>query len=94
MTQVLPHNSKSAATWGSGGEAYDKVSASIADAIDHVVNRVWPQPAERVLDVATGTGWTARRLASRGANVTGVDIEGEAMRGVTWCVVEEVESGD
>jgi len=23
-----------------------------------------------------------------------VSIEGEAMRGVTWCVVEEVESGD
>ncbi len=23
-----------------------------------------------------------------------VEIEGEAMRGVTWCVVEEVESGD
>ena len=23
-----------------------------------------------------------------------VSIEGEAMRGVTWCIVEEVESGD
>jgi 4-oxalocrotonate tautomerase len=23
-----------------------------------------------------------------------VEIEGEAMRGVTWCMVEEVESGD
>ncbi|MDE2581176.1 MAG: 4-oxalocrotonate tautomerase family protein [Rhodospirillales bacterium] len=23
-----------------------------------------------------------------------VSVEGEAMRGVTWCVVEEVESGD
>ena len=23
-----------------------------------------------------------------------VSIEGEAMRGVTWCVIEEVESGD
>ena len=74
MTQVLPHNAKSAATWGSGGESYDKVSETIADAIDHVVNRVWPRSAERVLDVATGTGWTARRLSSRGAKVTGVDI--------------------
>lgn len=74
MTQVLPHNLKSAATWGSGGASYDLVSESIADAIDHVVNRVWPQPSERILDVATGTGWTARRLSSRGANVTGVDI--------------------
>jgi len=25
---------------------------------------------------------------------TMVSIEGEAMRGVTWCVVEEVKSGD
>jgi SAM-dependent methyltransferase len=74
MTQVLPHNVKLAATWGSGGESYDKVSETIADAIDHVVNRVWPRSAERVLDVATGTGWTARRLSSRGAKVTGVDI--------------------
>jgi 4-oxalocrotonate tautomerase len=23
-----------------------------------------------------------------------VSIEGEAMRGVTWCMIEEVESGD
>ena len=23
-----------------------------------------------------------------------VSIEGESMRGVTWCVIEEVESGD
>ena len=74
MTEVLPHNLKSAATWGSGGASYDLVSESIADAIDHVVNRVWPQSSERILDVATGTGWTARRLASRGAKMTGVDI--------------------
>jgi len=25
---------------------------------------------------------------------TMVSIEGESMRGVTWCVIEEVESGD
>ena len=74
MTQVLPHNLKSAATWGSGGASYDIVSQSIADAIDHVVNQVWPQSAERILDVATGTGWTARRLSNWGAKVTGVDI--------------------
>ena len=74
MTDVLPHNLKSAATWGSGGASYDLVSESIADAIEHVVNRVWPLSPERTLDVATGTGWTARRLASRGAKVTGIDI--------------------
>ena len=66
MTQVLPHNLKSAATWGSGGASYDIVSQSIADAIDHVVNRVWPQSAERILDVATGTGWTASSVVKSG----------------------------
>ncbi len=71
---IRPHNEKSAATWGSGGAVYDKVSETIADAIDHVVARIAPQPGEDCLDVATGTGWTARRLASRSARVTGVDI--------------------
>lgn len=74
MTQILPHNLKSGATWGSAGASYDMISESIADGIDHVVNRIWPTPGEQILDVATGTGWTARRLSARGAKVTGVDI--------------------
>jgi hypothetical protein len=48
MPTVLPHNVKAGATWGSGGASYDTVSESIADAIDHVVNRLWPQPGERI----------------------------------------------
>ena len=71
---VRPHNEKAAATWGSGGAAYDRVSETIADALDHLVARLDPQPGEKCLDVATGTGWTARRIKARGANVTGVDI--------------------
>ena len=67
MPSVLSHNLKAGATWGSGGEAYDIISDSIADGIDHVVNRVRPKPGERFLDIATGTGWTARHLAARGA---------------------------
>jgi SAM-dependent methyltransferase len=74
MSSVLSHNQRAGATWGSGGAAYDVISESIADGIDHVVNRVWPSKGERFLDIATGTGWTARRLAARGAVVTGVDI--------------------
>lgn len=74
MASVLEHNLKAGATWGSGGEAYDAVSDSIADGIDHVVNRLWPVAGEKFLDVATGTGWAARRLAARGARVTGIDI--------------------
>jgi SAM-dependent methyltransferase len=74
MSSILAHNQKAGSTWGSGGEAYEAISESIADGIDHVVNRVWPRPGERFLDIATGTGWTARRLAARGALVTGIDI--------------------
>ena len=29
---------------------------------------------ERILDAGTGTGWTARRVQTRGARVTGIDI--------------------
>ena len=29
-------------------------------------------PGERILDAGTGTGWTARRVAARGARVTGI----------------------
>ena len=36
--------------------------------------RLNPQPGEKCLDVATGTGWTARFLKARGADVTGIDI--------------------
>ena len=67
---IQPHNQKAAATWGSGGAGYDKVSETIADSIEHVLNRLSIQPGEKVLDLATGTGWTARRLAQKGASVT------------------------
>lgn len=71
---ILPHNEKAGRVWGSAGREYDRISETIADAIEHVVYRLDPQPDELLLDVATGTGWTARRLAARGANVVGVDI--------------------
>ena len=59
IANIRPHNERAAAVWGSGGSAYDRVSATIADALDHVVARLNPQPGEKCLDVATGTGWTA-----------------------------------
>jgi ubiquinone/menaquinone biosynthesis C-methylase UbiE len=71
---IRPQNERAAAIWGSGGCAYDRVSATIADALGHVVARVAPQPDEKCLDVATGTGWTARLLKALGTDVTGVDI--------------------
>lgn len=71
---IRPHNLKAAATWNAGGKDYERLSRSVADALDHCVERLAPQSGERVLDVATGTGLTARRVAARGAAVTGVDL--------------------
>jgi SAM-dependent methyltransferase len=71
---IQPNNERAAAVWGSGGAAYDEVSRQISSALDHCVQRLDPKPGELVLDLATGTGWTSRLLALRGAKVTGVDI--------------------
>jgi SAM-dependent methyltransferase len=78
---ILPHNQRAAATWGSGGQSYDRISETIADAIEHCVVRLAPKPDERVLDVATGTGWAARRVAARGARVTGLDLHADLIEG-------------
>jgi SAM-dependent methyltransferase len=72
--KVEAHNQRPAGVWNSGGDAYDDISHQIASALDHCVRRIDPQPGERILDLATGTGWTSRLLARRGATVTGVDI--------------------
>jgi SAM-dependent methyltransferase len=71
---IQPHNQRPAAVWSSGGLAYDEISRQIASALDHCARRLDPKPGERILDLATGTGWTSRLLAARGAKVTGIDI--------------------
>ena len=76
---VLSTNLQAARTWGAGGEGYDQVSRGIADAIEHAVDVLDPQPGERILDIATGTGWAARRIARRGATVTGIDFGAEVI---------------
>ena len=74
MTTIQPHNERPAKVWSSGGTNYNEVSRGIADSIEHAVLRLNPRRGERVLDLATGTGWTSRVVARRGADVTGVDI--------------------
>jgi SAM-dependent methyltransferase len=74
---VQPHNQRAAAVWSAGGADYNRISFGIADSIEHCVLRLDPKPGERVLDVATGTGWTSRVVARRRAEVTGVDIAGD-----------------
>ncbi len=71
---IQPHNIKAAATWNVGGQQYDRISQTIADSIEHCVIRLAPKSGDHVLDVATGTGWTARRVAARGATVIGIDL--------------------
>ena len=71
---IETHNERAAAVWSAGGKDYDSISRGIADAIEHAVLRLNPKPGERILDLATGTGWTSRLVARRGAIVTGVDI--------------------
>jgi ubiquinone/menaquinone biosynthesis C-methylase UbiE len=74
MTLIQPHNERPAKVWSSGGDRYNAISRGIADSIEHAVLRLNPRPGEKVLDLATGTGWTSRVVARRGAEVIGVDI--------------------
>jgi ubiquinone/menaquinone biosynthesis C-methylase UbiE len=71
---IQPHNTKASAVWSTGGARYNDISRGIADSIEHCVLRLDPKPGERVLDLATGTGWTSRVVARRGAAVIGADI--------------------
>ncbi len=79
QSNVLSRNRQLAEVWNSGGEAYDRISRQIADAIEHCVDRLSVRTGERILDVATGTGWTARRVHARGAKVTGIDLAPDAI---------------
>lgn len=74
---VRDHNIAVGVRWGAAGRDYDEISRQIADSIQHAVDRLAPSPGEKVLDLATGTGWTARLVAATGASTTGVDIAGE-----------------
>jgi len=96
---IQPHNQRPAAVWSSGGAAYEEISCQIASALDHCVRRLGPKPGERILDLATGTGWTSRLLAARGAKVTGVDIAADLigaakMNGQSKGMAIDYEIGD
>jgi SAM-dependent methyltransferase len=77
--RVQPHNARPAAVWSAGGADYERISRGIADSIEHCVLRLDPQPGERILDLSTGTGWTSRLVARRGAEVVGVDIAADLL---------------
>ena len=76
---VSDHNELAARMWGSGGRAYDDISFAISDALAHAAQRLNPQSGEKILNVGTGTGWSARNVARRGAHVEAVDISSELL---------------
>ncbi len=93
---IQPHNIKPAANWGASGRDYERFSEHFGDAILHCIGRLAPQPGERVLDVATGTGWGARQAARFGAEVHGVDFAGELVEAAGLLAKEaglEIEFG-
>lgn len=69
-----PHNIAAAETWSQGGADYEFISFGLNDGLGHAVQALWPRPGEHILDLATGTGRTARLVAEQGARVTGADI--------------------
>jgi SAM-dependent methyltransferase len=58
--------------WGNG--PYERISATLEDIHDLVIETLAPAPGDRWLDLATGTGAIAERAASAGASVTGIDL--------------------
>jgi SAM-dependent methyltransferase len=79
MSTILLHNERPAAIWSAGGSDYDTISRGIADSIEHCVLRLDPHSGERILDLSTGTGWTSRVVARRGARVVGADIAADLL---------------
>jgi SAM-dependent methyltransferase len=58
--------------WGNG--PYERVTATIRDLQEEVVDRLEPRPGTTVLDAACGTGAAAFLAAEKGASVTGLDL--------------------
>lgn len=63
---------RQAAMWSSG--PYQGITETITDIHRRVLDRLQPQPGQRFLDLACGTGAVAEAAAQAGADVVGVDI--------------------
>ncbi len=58
--------------WGNG--PYQRITETIVDIHDIVLERLEPQDGDRWIDLACGTGAVAERAAAAGADVTGIDL--------------------
>ena len=58
--------------WGNG--PYQRITETIVDIHDIVLERLAPQDGDRFLDLACGTGAVAERASAAGADVTGIDL--------------------
>jgi SAM-dependent methyltransferase len=58
--------------WGNG--PYQTVTETLIDIHERVIERLAPEPGDRWLDLACGTGAMAERARAAGASVTGLDL--------------------
>jgi SAM-dependent methyltransferase len=58
--------------WGNG--PYQKITETITDIHEVVIDRLAPREGVRFLDLACGTGAVAERAAAAGASVVGIDL--------------------
>jgi 2-polyprenyl-3-methyl-5-hydroxy-6-metoxy-1,4-benzoquinol methylase len=63
---------RQSAMWGNG--PYQRVTETLTDIHERVIERLAPRPGVRFLDLACGTGAVAERAAAAGASVTGIDL--------------------
>ena len=65
-------NQPQALMWGTG--PYQRITETIPDIHELIVERLTPRPDRRRLDLACGRGAVAERAAARGAALTGIDL--------------------
>jgi 2-polyprenyl-3-methyl-5-hydroxy-6-metoxy-1,4-benzoquinol methylase len=66
--------------WSAQAGSYDRLMGRVTDRVaESLLDLAGVDEGDRVLDVATGTGSVAAAAASRGAEVTGVDISEEML---------------
>lgn len=72
-TAIITQRADGAVDVAAGGEPSSSCSApgTVAEFLEHLA----PEPGDRVLEVGTGTGWTAALLARRTPYVTTIDID-------------------